>query len=106
MLNMFAIIAVIISISLSSMAERNANNSYPHQGFSFENLIPNILTNASDASVYYKAIPPELYYEEPSNPKPSDDIRSKFNVSGLTPEEVRIVLAFPVFESNDVKNHK
>ena len=84
------------------MGDRNVNNTYPHEGFSFERLVPQLISNSSETAVFFRAIPPELYYNEPSDQKPSDDIRSKMNVTGLTPEEIRTVMAFPVFDRNNV----
>jgi len=85
---------LIVSLMSTAVAQHPANNTYPTYEFSLDSVMPSLVGNATNSS-FFGTIPPQLYYNTTTDRKPIQEIVSQFNLTGLTPEQMAVVMAFP-----------
>ena len=93
-------ILLFLSMVSLSMAQRTKEDIYPRKQLSLPEMITRFRSNVSDDTVYFHAIPAELYYNDTIQ-SPIQDFKQLLNISGLNSEEIQVVLAFPYFPSED-----
>ena len=83
------------------MAQRDKQSVNPNSNqMSISEMMSRLMSNTSDSKVYFHAIPAEVYYND-STEWTDHDFRRMFNLTGLSTEDIPVVMAFPRFTSDN-----